>query len=135
MKLSPRRRRVWRYLLFQLKKHYNPGVPVEVRTVKLKGIEGDCQGVMHLGRMVKIVIRINNRSPWKVRYDTLMHEWAHAMEWEANWADDSPKKDHGPTWGVWYASIYTHLVETCWEDIKARGLALPSQIKAEEADN
>lgn len=132
MKLNPRRRRAWRYFLSQLKKNFNPGVPVEVRTVPLNGAEGDCQGVMHLGRMVKIIIRINAKAPWRVRFDTLIHEWAHAMEWEANWTEDSPKRDHGPTWGVWYASIYTHLVETCWSDMKARGLLSAEQLKSEE---
>jgi len=128
MKLSKLQRKVWRYKLHQLRKHFSPGVPVEVRSGPLKGIQADCAGVMKLGRLVKIVIRINTKCVWPVKVDSLMHEWAHAMEWEANWAADGPKKDHGETWGVWYAKIYRHLVDTCWEDMRARKLMTKNQL-------
>ena len=127
MKLSSRERKLWCYKIAQLKKHFAPGVPIEVRTIPLKSVCGDCAGVMKLGRMVKIVIRVSSNTPWKVRADTLIHEWAHAMEWEANWTDVSPKKEHGETWGVWYAKIYRHLVDECWEDMKSRGLLIVEQ--------
>lgn len=80
---------------------------------------------MKLGRLVKVVIRINSSRPWKVKCDSIMHEWAHAMEWEANWADDGPKEEHGETWGVWYSKIYRHLIDVCWQDMKERGLLHP----------
>ena len=122
MKLSKRQRKLWRYTIHQLKKNFSPGVPVEVRTVTTPGCDADCDGVMKLGRMVKITIRINPNSVWKVKMDSLIHEWAHAMEWEANWTDDSPKLEHGETWGVWYSKIYKHLMDDCWEDMKAQKL-------------
>jgi hypothetical protein len=114
-------------MLRQLKTHFSPGVPVEVKTVPLKGIAADCEGVMKLGRMVKIVIRINQKKNWEVKVDSLMHEWAHAMEWEANWAENSPKEEHGETWGVWYAKIYRHLIDECWEEMKEKGLLRKDQ--------
>lgn len=122
MKLTKRQRKAWHYMIGQLKEHFSPGVPVEVRTVPLQKMAGDCVGVMKLGRMVKIAIRIASTQAWNAKYDSLIHEWAHAMEWDANWTDNSPKKDHGETWGVWYAKIYRHLVEECWQDMKSRGL-------------
>ena len=106
MKLSPRRRRVWRCLIRKLKGELPPGVPVTVRTQKLKDISGDSDRVMKLGRMVGIRIRISDDPCWSCRVDTLIHEWAHAMEWSAHWVDGSPKQDHGETWGVWYAKAY-----------------------------
>jgi len=122
-------------MIRQLKKHFQPGVPVEVRTVpasRLKGLDADCDAVMKLGRMTKIVIRINSKCPWKLKYDSLMHEWAHAMEWSACWTDDSPKKEHGETWGVWYAKIYQHIVDHCWQDMKERGLVHRDQMHLED---
>jgi hypothetical protein len=132
MKLSKRQQRVWRYMINQLKTHFSPGVPVEVKTVDLKGVQGDCVGVMHLGRMTKVVIRVGRKGSFRLKVDILMHEWAHAMEWEANWTDDSPKREHGETWGVWYSKIYTHLIDDCWEDMKERGLLHREQLMAEE---
>jgi len=122
MKLSKRQKRLWRYMIHQLKKNFSPGVPVEVRTRPIKGVYADCLGAMKLGRMVKIIITIGSKNVWKVKQDCLIHEWAHAMEWEANWTDESPKREHGATWGVWYAQIYEHLMDKCWPDMKERGL-------------
>ena len=134
MKLSKRQSKLWQYMIRQLKEHFQPGVPVEVKTVpasRLKGLAANCDATIKLGRMVKIAIRINNKTSWTVRYDSLMHEWAHAMEWSACWTDDSPKKEHGETWGVWYAKIYQHIVDHCWADMKERGLVRKEQMHIE----
>jgi len=130
MKLSKRRHRLWRYMIHQLRKNFNPGVPVKVRTSPLLD-DGDSDGVIKLGRLVKVIIRIDSKSTWTERSDSLVHEWAHAMEWEANWADDGPKEEHGATWGVWYAKIYQHLFDHCWDDMKQRKLLSPKQLKLE----
>ena len=121
-------------MIRQLKIHFDPGVPVEVRTVSLKSDDGNCQGILKLGRLVKIIIRINRKTIWKVKADSLMHEWAHAMEWSANWVDGSPKKDHGETWGVWYAKIYQHLIDECWKDMVQRGLVRSDQLMDDEGE-
>jgi hypothetical protein len=118
-------------MIHQMKKNFSPGIPVEVRTKPMKGIAADCEGIMKLGRMVKIVITINSRKVWEVKCDCLIHEWAHAMEWEANWTDDSPKREHGATWGVWYSKIYEHIYDKCWEDMKKRGLLHRDQMNVE----
>lgn len=131
MKLSKRQRKLWQYSIHQLKKNFSPGVPVTVKTVPLKGISADSQGVMHLGRMTGIIIRIDPKQDWQLKFDALMHEWAHAMEWSATWAEDSPKKDHGETWGVWYSKIYRHLIDDHWEDMKIRGLIHKDQLDLE----
>ena len=127
MKLSKRQQRLWRYLINQLKKNFSPGVPVRVKTSRLKGISAECEAVLYLGRMTEIIISIDPRQNWKLKFDALMHEWAHAMEWSATWYEDSPKKDHGETWGVWYSKIYKHLIDEHWEDMRERGLLHPDQ--------
>lgn len=128
MKLSKLYHRVWRYKIRQLRKHFPSVVPIEIKSVPLKSNQADCAGVVKLGRLVKIVIRINTKAPWAVKQDCLMHEWAHAMEWEAFCFEDGPKKPHGETWGVWYAKIYQHLVDTCWEDMRDRKLLSRNQL-------
>ena len=127
MKLSKRQHRLWRYSIHKLRKHFSPGVPVRVVTKPLKGYDADCDGVIKLGRLVEIIICINPKQCWKCKRDALVHEWAHAMEWAANWTDDSPKKDHGETWGVWYSKIYKLLTDDLWQDMKERGLIHPDQ--------
>lgn len=130
MKLSKRRRRFWNFVIRELRRAFDPGVPVRVRTLPLKGVGGDCDGVIKLGRLVRIDIRIDSRRPWSQRLDTLFHEWAHAMEWEANWKDDSPKREHGPTMGVWWAAIHEHIMDKCWCELARRGLLTKAQLKA-----
>ena len=36
--------------------------------------------------------------------ETLIHEWAHMMDWRPY---HPLSGDHGPTWGVWYASVFS----------------------------
>ena len=74
MRLSKRQRRLWQYMIRQLRTHFDPGVPVEVRTVDHLKIDGESEGVIKLGRMVKIVIRISRKAPWKLKADALLHE-------------------------------------------------------------
>lgn len=131
MKLSKRQRRLWQYCISQLKKNFSPGVPVEVKTKHLKGISAECGPEMKLGRITKIIIHIDPSQNWRLKLDALMHEWAHAMEWDANWKEDSPKKDHGETWGVWYSKIYRHLLDDHWDDMRERGLLHRDQMDLE----
>lgn len=128
--LTRLQRRRWHYALRQLRKHFNSGVPVRVVSRPASAYGGDCDGVIKLGRLIGIKIRINSEKDWCVRYETLIHEWAHAMEWEANWKDGSAKRTHGPTWGVWYAAIYEHLFDKCWGDMVRKGLIDDIQMKA-----
>jgi len=123
--LNKRHKRCWYYIINQLKTKFSPGVPVYVKTVPLDDSSlAMCKGVIKLGRLIEIVIKINNKTSWLVRRDSLFHEWAHAMEWEAHWYDDGPKKEHGETWGVWYAKIYKHIMDDSWEDMKEKGLVI-----------
>jgi hypothetical protein len=128
MKLSKRQRRLWQYSINQLKKHFSPGVPIIVKTKPLKGVSAECGPVIKLGRLTQIEIFIGSNQVWRLKFDALMHEWAHAMEWDANWEEGSPKKDHGETWGVWYSKIYRHLIDDHWEDMKERGLLNKDQL-------
>lgn len=113
MILSKKRRRLWNNCIRRLKENFPVGVPVTVRTVPMKGFNGDCSGIVKLGRLVSIEIRINSLEPWQVRMDSLIHEWAHAMEWPSSWWDDSVRRIHNETWGVWYAKIYQYLFDRC----------------------
>jgi hypothetical protein len=112
MALSKKRRKTWLRSIRVLKEQFSPGVPVEVRTVRLsRDMLGYCEAVVSLGRLKKIEIRLNASQNWDMRYITLAHEWAHAMECESHWNDSGPKRDHGETWGVWFAKIYCCLYE------------------------
>ncbi len=129
MKLTKQQCRRWFYAIAQLRKHFNPGVPVCVASRPARGFGGDCGGILKLGRLTEIKIRINSDEPWGQRYEALIHEWAHAMLWGANWTDESTERIHGPTWGVWYAAIYEHLFERCWGDMTRKGLIDEIQMK------
>ena len=114
---------MWQYIIRQLKNKFPPGVPVEIKTVPLNDdFDASCEGIIKLNRLIKIVILINSHVSWKIRKDSLFHEWAHAMDFEANWTDNSPKKEHGETWGVWYSKIYQYIIDDCWDDMVKKNL-------------
>lgn len=129
MKLSRRKNRLWRYYIRQLKEFFPVGVPVKVETRPMKGCCGSCDSIVKLGRLVSIIILIDNNKPWVIRVETLIHEWAHAMEWPSAGWDNTLKRVHNETWGVWYSKIYQHLNDRCWEDMGKRGLLTKRQKK------
>lgn len=127
MKLNKKQLSVWCYCIRQLRKHFNPGVPVIVRSLPLGDFCGDCSGEIKLRRLERIKIRINSDVSWQVRAETLIHEWAHAMEWPSSWRDNSLRRVHNETWGVWYAKIYQHIYDKCWADMLERGFLTKEQ--------
>ena len=48
----------------------------------------------------KFYIKINCNVPYSFRFESLLHEWAHALVWcDVEWA-------HTDQWGISYAKIY-----------------------------
>jgi hypothetical protein len=64
---------------------------------------GDCAGTCAKeGR--RFTINIRHESTQQETEETLIHEWAHMMDWRPY---HPLSGDHGPTWGVWYASVFS----------------------------
>lgn len=112
-----------RYLLriaAQLSIYLPPRRPVVVLTGRqLSGKEGDCSIV---GRNFRI--RVSKELPLSQAIDVLLHEWAHALSWDAcvgNVANSRSISDsefnwlaHGPEWGIAYSKVYrcfTHEID------------------------
>ena len=76
----------------------NPTITVSVRRCKLpRKLCGDCDRKAN-----HFLVRVASDKPLQVQLDTLVHEFAHAiayLEWENT-------EDHGPEFGVAYASCY-----------------------------
>jgi len=69
-------------------------------------------------------IQIESRQPLQAIIDTLQHEWAHAMVWDAS---EGPEYDsHGPLWGVAQAR--------CYRAVLAALLELDARRAAEAGD-
>lgn len=101
-------KQMWHRTIRELKRNFSPGVPVEVRSTRDIDLHGDCDGVVRLRRLEGVVIRVASNICFDLRVDSLVHEWAHAMEWPCWWECPS-RKVHGETWGVWYAKIYSFI--------------------------
>jgi hypothetical protein len=74
---------------------------VAVQITPLEGLWGSCSwrpawGVYH--------IQIDPRQPMHAIVETLIHEWAHAMVWDASQREEDDQ--HGPLWGVAQARAY-----------------------------
>ena len=52
----------------------------------------------------RFTINIRHESTQQETEETLIHEWAHMMDWRPY---HPLSGDHGPTWGVWYASVFS----------------------------
>ncbi len=76
----------------------NPTIAVSVRRCRVPGrLCGDCRRMPD-----HFLIRVDSQATLQVQLDTLVHEFAHAiayLEWENT-------EDHGPEFGVAYASCY-----------------------------
>lgn len=90
----PRRRaafpRHFARVLRRLRAECPVALPVDVRLAHLMRLAGDCD--QDDGRFV---IRVGWATKWLMA-DTLAHEWAHALAWDA-------PKSHGAEWALAYS--------------------------------
>lgn len=101
----------WNAAIRKLRDRFDPGVPIDIQTRRITGNIGDSHPVIKLGRLVKVIVRIDSAGCFDMRFQALVHEWAHAMEWEVSYRVDGPRDVHSETWGVWYAKIYSLLYD------------------------
>ncbi len=57
----------------------------------------------------RYLIEVDSRQAQHSVADTLIHEWAHAMVWDATQRDGDD--GHGPLWGVAYARCYRVMLD------------------------
>jgi len=87
----------------QMRKHLPILYPIHVRRVRMpKGDDGDCEF-----KKDKFRIRIEKTLPENYAIDVLLHELAHALDWDSGEHSDD---EHGPTWGEAYSAIYRHFL-------------------------
>lgn len=91
-------------LVRHLKRHLPPALPVIFRRRKLKGRFGE-----HWVKNGINWIVVDSRSSATVQIDTIVHEWAHAL-------DESPcREPHRDSWGKWYSRVYRE--QLTWENL------------------
>jgi len=84
----------WRRTLAWLRREFPTAKKVRVRQLDIED-QGTCDFVnYHFEIKVK-------KQCFKLRIDTLLHEWAHALTWFGNDSDS-----HGSEWGLMYAKLY-----------------------------
>jgi hypothetical protein len=69
------------------------------RRSNMPDAKGDIEKVRNI-----FTIRICMSLSQREAEETLIHEWAHMMDWHAH---HPLSGDHGATWGVWYARVYS----------------------------
>lgn len=96
----------------QLKIHLPPSRPVTVLTGRqLSKKDGDCCMVRG-----KFQIRVSRELNESEAVDVLLHEWAHALSWEACVGKAAKSRSisdyeferlaHGPKWGLAFSRVY-----------------------------
>lgn len=108
----------WRVLVSMLSKRamcYADALDMDMRvTVNLGPIEnGEDDSAYMLGDQEgNFEIYIDDRMPFGMMIDFLIHELAHVQSWFCDEEDD-----HGPEFGIAYADLYNYyilLYEKCW---------------------
>ena len=84
-----------------LRKEFPGPVSVYTKQVKLP-IVGKMQILGDTERKAAcFIIRLHKPSEYRVKMDTILHEWAHVLTWF-----DCKYEDHPNVWGEKYAGIY-----------------------------
>ena len=81
-------------------------IPIQVLTKDLgkEKLCGCCIAYLTpKGKISRFVIEVDSNMPILSAIDTLLHEWAHAMDKEAN---GIPLEPHRNTWGACYAKVW-----------------------------
>lgn len=94
------------HVLRTLRKECPVNIPVKVVTGNLGQYKlcGSCTAFVDTeGNIQSFVIEIDKHMSISAAIDTLMHEWAHAMDKEAN---GIPNEPHRNSWGVCYARAW-----------------------------
>lgn len=84
-----------------------PILPIKVRRCRITGA-GQCTLIYDRKKPVRFEIKLNSLLPPVSLVDCLIHEWAHALSWGSN---HPSFEDHGPEWGISYATLYRILEE------------------------
>ena len=103
-------RRKWLKFVSHLKKKFPISYPVTIKT-KPYNFSGEC--IHHFdrfGRVDRVQIVINDRLDFDGRLDTLIHEYAHALEC-AQFGNCDLLHEHSAVWGVNYAACYRAIEE------------------------
>ncbi len=129
---TPLRRTQGREYLFrvveQLKRHLPPSRPLTVLAGRqLSKKDGDC--CVARG---KLQIRVSRELNESQALDVLLHEWAHALSWEAcvgkvaysrRISDyEFDRLAHGPKWGLAYSEVYLCFMSEIVPSLRAEDL-------------
>lgn len=98
----------WKRIVKLLRDKHPPGRRVFIHVYpirKKRAICGECWK-SNCGKLFHVFVRRNQSIASRV--DTLVHEWAHLLAW------DAPGSDHNRAWGEAYARIYRTLEKYSW---------------------
>ncbi len=101
----------WLRYLHCLKRELPTAYPVAVRTCRVPhSVCGDAL-LVRQGRRARFRVRIGHSLSWLERVETLVHEYAHCLNWSHR-HDTLGADYHDDSWGVWYAKAY-RVIEAC----------------------
>jgi len=95
----------WLRTIFWLRRNFPPAEPTFIRSICMKG-QNLC-GETELLRSY-FYIRVNKAHTYRLKIDTLLHEWAHVLTW---FGAEAETEDHGAEWGIMYAKLYRTFLE------------------------
>lgn len=103
MKLTTEQK--WLRTICWLRRNFPPPKPTYVRSLCMKG-QGLC-GETEFFRGY-FYINVNKAHTYRLKIDTLLHEYAHVLTW---FGAESDIEDHGAEWGITYAKLYRTFLE------------------------
>lgn len=102
MILTSNQRKRWQIYVNAFKRELPPSHPVIITTCKLS-----CDDVGSIiFKKNKFIIRINKLASYAIRQETLIHEYAHVLDWNNYQDTEDEFLHHSDSWGVYYARVY-----------------------------
>jgi len=92
-----------------LKKELPAAYPVSINFVskKISVKDDDCFAATWLDlKKKKFFIQISKSKCYRCMLDSLIHEYAHILDWSHLHDKSEEPEYHSSTWGVWYSKVY-----------------------------
>lgn len=109
--LQPYTAKQWKQETRELLEKVPPPTGYTVKFVRVKVLDAIAECTFNQAKK-EFTIKVRQDLTYDGMCEALVHETAHVLDWCAVANFMYQQDNHGPTWGVWYAYVYTKFWQT-----------------------
>lgn len=110
--LQPYTVKQWKNEIRELLEKIPPPTGFSVEFTRVKSLDGPIGECKFDQAKKEFTIKVRMDLTYDGLCEALVHEYAHVFDWCAVSNYMHMQDNHGPTWGVWYANIYSKFWQT-----------------------